>query len=42
MLTLAAWARGQSSIVGDHAQADDAHGHGVPNGVHAHDGSEEA
>ena len=31
MPTLAAWARGQSSIVGDHAQAND-----------AHDGSEEA
>jgi hypothetical protein len=36
MLTLAA--RGQTSIVGDHAQANDAHG----DGVHAHDGSEDA
>jgi hypothetical protein len=40
MLTLAAWARGQSSTVGDHAQAHDAHG--VHGGDHAHDGSEEA
>jgi hypothetical protein len=42
MLTLAAWARGQSSIVGDHAQANDAHGDGAHSGDHARDGSEEA
>jgi hypothetical protein len=47
MLKLAAWARGQSSIVSYHAQANDAqandaHGGGVHGSAHAHDGSEEA